>query len=44
MEPVGPLPAVHQSAGKFVNNNDLAVHNDIVFFPLESNVGPQALL
>ncbi len=44
MKSVGPLSAVHQSAGKFVNNNDLAVHNDVVFFFFEGHVGTQALL
>ena len=44
MEPVGPLPAVHEPAGKFVDDNDFAVHDDIVFLSLERDVSPQTLL
>ena len=35
---------MHQSAGKLVDDNYLALHDDVVFFPLEGDMSPEALL
>ena len=44
MEAVGPLPAVHQPPGKLVDNDNLAVDDNVVLLLFKGYMRPQTLL
>ena len=44
MQPVAVTPAGHGPAGKFVNNDHLAVLNQIIHIPLKKEMGLQGLI
>jgi hypothetical protein len=44
VEPVGPAPPVHHAAGELVDDDDLAVLDDVVDVALEHDVGAQRLV
>ena len=44
MQTVAPAPSRHETAGKLVNNHNLAVLNNVVHIAFEEGVGLQGLL
>jgi len=44
VQPVGPTTTRHQTAGEFVDDDDLAVFDDIVNIALKNRVGFESLL
>jgi hypothetical protein len=44
VQPVGPLPAHHQTTGELVHNDDLAVLHDVVLVAHVNHVGAERLL
>ena len=44
MQTIGQAPTVHHATGKFVNQNNLAVFDDVVLVAQEQLVRPQRLI
>ena len=41
MQPVRPAPALHHASGEFIDDNDLVVTHDVVYFAFEKRVRAQ---